>query len=48
MSEDLLTTEDIAELYRCSYRTGDGDPSHQVVRPGAERAYALPSKGIGG
>ena len=28
------------------YRTGDGDPFHQVVRPGAERAYALPSKGL--
>ena len=30
-----------------NYRTGDGDPFHQVVRPGAERAYALPSKGLG-
>ena len=30
-----------------NYRTGDGDPFHQVVRPGAERAYGLPSKGLG-
>lgn len=29
------------------YRAGDGDPFHQVMRPGAERARALPSKGIG-
>ena len=30
-----------------NYRTGDGDPFHQVVRPGAERAQGLPSRGIG-
>lgn len=30
-----------------NYRTGDGDPFHQVVRDGADMAYRLPSKGIG-
>ena len=30
-----------------TYRTGDGDPFHQVVRDGADMAYRLPSKGIG-
>lgn len=30
-----------------NYRTGDGDPFHQVVRAGADMAYSLPSKGLG-
>lgn len=30
-----------------NYRTGDGDPFHQVMRQGAERAQGLPSRGIG-
>jgi len=29
-----------------SYRTGDGHHTVQVQRPGSERAYTLPSKGI--
>ncbi len=58
MSDEEATTNEIEELQATPmrtyvnsamyshYKTGDGEPSPQPLRPGSEHAFTLPSRGL--